>query len=93
METNIKIIAQRLNRLRLSRTETETEPFSLKGYDGNQTNGLCGTKVSSSTGKAILVHSPMKGDWSRALVIPEEQFDNGSLERVEQALEWFADSL
>ena len=96
MENNIKIIAQRLDRLRLSSTEKETEPFSLSGIDGDQFNGFSGTKVSSSSGKAIMVHSPMNGDWTRALVIPEEEFTNygyNNLERVEQALEWFADSL
>ena len=98
METNIKIIAQRLNRLRLSPSETETEAFSLSKMDGGKCNGceFYGTKISSSSGRAILVHNPMNGDWTRALVIPEEQFTSyghGNLEMVEQALEWFADTL
>ena len=100
METDIKIIAQRLNRLRNSNTEMETEAFDLvpelTGGLGNTGNEFYGTKVSSFTGSAILIHNPMEGDWTKALLIPESEFGNdgtSDLERVEEALEWLRNSI
>jgi len=37
----------------------------------------------------VLIHFGTCGDWTRAVLIPYEEFDNG---RAEEALDWFINS-
>ena len=96
METSITVIAQALNRLRLSRTETTWGPFDLTGNCkdcGCNGNEYYATKIQHPTGSGILVHNPSNGDWTKALLIPESEFTDcgdNNLELVEMALEWLA---
>lgn len=40
------------------------------------------------TGKAVLIHAACSGNWTRAMLIPEEDFHYNSLCEVTEALEW-----
>ena len=84
MENEIKKIAQTLAGL-LQSEKTETGPFDFAGGEFH------GTKVRSSTGTAVLVHEPMNGDWTTALLIPEENFED--IGTVVYALEMFKVSI
>lgn len=46
------------------------------------------TIISHKTGKAVLIHAACSGDWTRAMLIPEEDFHYNSLCEVTEALEW-----
>ena len=48
------------------------------------------TIINHKTGKAVLIHAACSGDWTRALLIPEEDFDyfNGDLSEIVEALDY-----
>lgn len=55
---------------------------------------LYATRISHKTGKAILIHWGLDGDYSRALIIPQSEFEGyDDLSRVIEALEQFYDQL
>ena len=73
----------------LDKERTTIGPFDLNGWcEGCGCNGfeLYATKVEHPTGKGILVHNPCNGQYTRALLIPEEEFIYG--ENLREALEW-----
>ena len=78
-----------IDRFRNDNTQSTFGPFDLTGCcKGCGRNGCeyYATKISHPTGTAILIHNPCNGDWTKSLLLPEEEFIFGEL--IESALEW-----
>ena len=81
--------AAAIDRFRLDNTQSTFGPFDLTGFCkgcGRNGNEYYATKISHPTGTAILIHNPCNGDWTKSLLLPEEEFIFG--EQIESALEW-----
>lgn len=46
------------------------------------------TIINHKTGKAVLIHAACSGDWTRALLIPEEDFGYDDLGEIVEALDY-----
>lgn len=61
----------------------------------DQENDIHATVLEHPTGKAILLHWSLCGDYTHAMLIPKSEFDDygNSLERVEETVEAFYDKI
>lgn len=67
---------------------TKEEGLDLAGCD----EPLCATVVEIEDCRAVFLHWGATGDWSRALLVPEENFyvdEDGYYCWVIEAIEWF----
>lgn len=90
------------NKENLEEFASDLKQFLENGKDGDSievgldpTLGLFdeinyATIIKHKTGKAVLIHAACSGDWTRALLIPEEDFDyfNGDLSEIVEALDY-----
>lgn len=64
---------------------------NLSDDDPESNNPLHATVISHPTGKAVLLHWGLNGDWTGALLLPETLFDEDNLQSVQDGIEWFDD--
>ena len=72
--------------LNLESAKGETKPFPCEKFGITAYEELYMTNINR---EAVLIHFGTCGDWTRAVLIPYEEFDNG---RAEEALDWFINS-
>ena len=83
----------------LEKFMSESKPGETRVFvDANKADELNGISedifMTNLDGKAVLVRFATCGDWTRALVIPTENFPNGEewddcYSPADEALEWF----